>query len=154
MRFRFGGLGFRLLCDNRSRFFLLYGLGRRPERLEESALTLLGLGAFFRCLECALACVQFVDRKASGLLQHFREHPVRFRLLRGRRLFGRAARTGNRALLFLFDHHRLRAAMAEVLPDVARLDRSLQAQRLARRPAAQCLFGSLFRLSHALPVVG
>ena len=60
---------------------------------------------------------------------------------------------GDRALLLLLDDHRLRSAVAEALLDVAGIDRPLQAQRLARRRAAQCLLGGFLRFSHARPVL-
>ena len=53
--------------------------------------------------------------------------------------------------LALLDDNRLRAAVAEILPDMAAFNRPLQRQRLARAPA-ESFVGSVLGLCHALLV--
>ena len=129
-------------------------LGLRPQRLQARALALLDLAALLGRLQRAPTRVELVTGETARPLHHLGQQPIGLRLRR-RRLFalgGAGARDGT--LLLLLDDHRLGAAMAEVLPDVAGFDRPLQAHWLARRCSAQCLLGSLFRLSHARPVFG
>ena len=51
----------------------------------------------------------------------------------------------------LFDDNRLRTAVAEILPDMAALDRPLQRKRLAAAPA-EGLVGGVLGFCHALLV--
>ena len=127
-------------------------LGLGPQCLQADALGFLGLGALARQLQRAATRIELVGGQAAGPLHDLGQQTIRLRLRHRIRAFRAGA--GDGALLLLLDHHRLRAAMAEVLPDVAGLDRPLQAQRLARRIATQSLLGGLFRLSHARPVIG
>ncbi len=138
-------------------YFLGLGLGHRlglrgVKRLETGTLGRFRLGAFLGRLERTPTRIELVGGKAARPLHHLGEQALRLLDLG---TFGVGATGGgDRALLLLLDHHRLRSAVAEALLDVAGIDRPLQAQRLARRRAAQCLLGDFLRFRHARPVFG